>query len=317
MYAEDYIRQERKGVVNMSGLYIGTMGIISNMVKMDVHSNNVANASTNGYKTDQEAFRVFEETYMRAKKQESNDRIGQYHTEMFVDDIRTNFEPGSMLSSSAPLDFAIQDQNSANQTSFFVVGKGNDTFLTRNGHFVLDANRHVSTANGGQVLDINGNPITIPEGVNFFVNEKGSFVRNDTNEELAQMKIQTINKNDLGLLKKEYGGYFSVRTAQDIEKNFGPIQGIINEFDKDVTLQKVFGTIERLENIRDTGTVNILQPFENSGGLVKSGSLETSNVDLSKEMIGIINAQKGVQFGQKVFNTIDKVLEKAANEIAR
>lgn len=300
----------------MTGLYIGAMGMISNMIKLDVHSNNIANASTNGFKFDQETFRVLEETHLRSKKEGSSERIGTYHDEVFVDNIRTNFSVGSMTSSASPLDFALVDESPA-KTSFFAIGKEGNTYLTKNGSFMLDQNRHVSTANGGQVLDTQGNPIKIPEGTSFAVNPNGSIVRGDTNEVIAKMQLYTVEQQDLGLLKKEYGGYYSIQTAAEIEKNFGPMQGIINEFNGDATLRKVFGTVERLVSIRDTGEVSILQSFDASGGRVVSNALETSNVDMSKEMVGIINAQKGVQAAQKVFTTMDNILEKAANELAK
>lgn len=301
----------------MTGLYTGTMGIISNMTKLNVHSNNVANSSTNGYKFEQESFRVFEETYMRSKKNDSNERIGKFNHEVYVDNIRTNFMPGTHFSTDSSLDFSLNDKNHKEYTSFFIVGKGEETYLTRNGRFILDANRQISTANGGQLLDTAGNAIVVPEGVNVSVRSDGSIIRTDTNQEIAQMQLRTVKSEDLGMLKKEHGGYYSVWTVADIEKNFGPIQTIINEFDQNTTLQKVFGTKSRLEQIRDGREVAITNEFSTFDSEVRPYSLETSNVDMSKEMVGIMSAQKGVQFGQKVFNSMDKVLEKEANDIAK
>lgn len=298
----------------MSDLYTGAMGIISHMTKLDVHSNNIANASTNGYKTEQNTFRVFEETYMRAKKQDSNDRIGAYYNQVYVDNIQTNFDTGSMIQSKSNLDFALSDDATSNAASFFVVGKEGNTYLTRNGHFMLDANRTLSTANGGQVLGENGQPITIPENVTFAVSSEGVIVNAETNEAIARMQLRSVANEDLGLLKKEYGGYYSVWTPAYIEKHFGPIGQVINEFDENVTLRDVFKTRERLENIRDTGQVNIVQAFS---GKLQNNAIEASNVNMTIEMMGIIDAQKGVQSAQKVFNTMDKVLEKAANEVGR
>lgn len=298
----------------MSDLYIGAMGMISNMTKLDVHSNNIANASTSGYKAEQNTFRVFEETYMRAKKADSNERIGAYYHEVYVDNIQTDFQTGSMMQSNSNLDFALADTTDSNQTSFFVVGKEGNTYLTRNGHFMLDANRTLSTANGGQILSEAGQPIVIPEGVDFAVSSEGTIVNRATNEAIAQMQLHSVASEDLGLLKKEYGGYYSVWTPEYIEKNFGSIPQILREFDENVTLQDVFKTRERLQNIQNTGQVNILQGFS---GKLQNNAIEASNVNMSKEMIGIINAQKGVQSSQKVFNTLDKILEKSANELGR
>lgn len=298
----------------MSGLYTATMGIISNMSKMNVHSNNVANLSTDGYKTDQTSFKVYEETFMKSKKSDSNDRIGSYNHQVYVDNIETNFMPGTMQASESPLDFAILDANSKEQTSFFVVQHGDNEYLTRNGHFMLDANRNISTANGGKVLDENDQPINIPVGVKFVVNGEGSVVNSGTENEIAKIQMKTVATDDLGLLSKEFGGYYRVRTTEEIVKNFGSIQSIIDEYDSDVTLQKVFGSRERLESIRDTGLVDVAKNFN---GELKWNTIERSNADMSVEMLGVMEAQKGVQFGQKVFSALDKILEKEANGIGR
>jgi flagellar basal body rod protein FlgG len=298
----------------MSGLYTATMGMISNMKKLDIHSNNIANLNTNGYKYDQETFKVFEETFMLSNKGSSKKNIGSYNHQMHIDNVQTNFSPGTMQVSSSPLDFALDDSSLTDGTSFFVIKHGEGEYLSRNGNFMLDAERNLSTANGGMVLGENGLPISIPKGVKFSVNNEGTIVRMDTDEELGKIQLTTVHANDLGLLSKEHGGYYRVRSAEEIQNNFGSIQGIIDEFDNDITLQRVFGTKARLEAIRDNGVVEIATPFE---GDLKWNALEKSNASMSKEMLGIMEAQKGVQFSQKVFSVMDKVFEKEANEIGR
>ena len=299
---------------NMSELYTSAMGMISNMTKLNVHSNNIANASTTGYKYAQSTFRVFDETYMRSNKGITNDRIGTYSNEVYVDDIRTNFSGGNVIQSKSNLDFALTDTAESDATSFFVVQKEGNNYLTRNGHFMLDANRTLSTANGGQVLSETGEPIVIPEGVQFGISSSGVITNQETHEEIAKMQLRSVASDDLGMLKKEYGGYYSVWTPAYIEKNFGSINQLIQDFDHNVTLQGIFKTKENLEQIRNTGQINITQAFS---GKLQNSVLEASNVNMSKEMIAIIETQKGVQSSQRAFTTMDKVLEKAANEVGK
>lgn len=298
----------------MTDLYTGAMGIISNMLNLDVRSNNIANATTNGFKFDQATFKVFEENHLRSKKEDSNNRIGEYNDEVFIDNISTNFTPGNFQSTSSPLDFALVDKNPKMETSFFSIKKGDNDYLTRNGRFMLDVNRHVSTANGGQVVDENGKPIKIPQNIEFSVKNDGTIINNRTNEKIAKMKVVSVASDDLGLLSKEYGGYYRVRTFDELVKNFGNIQSVIDEYDNDITLRKVFGSKERLENIKNSGQVNILSE---SAGTVQPNAIEMSNVEMQNEMIKLIEAQKNVQASQKVFSTMDKVLEKAANNLGR
>ena len=59
-----------------------------------------------------------------------------------------------------------------------------------------------------------------------------------------------------------------------------------------------------------TSTVN----FVNNGcGLIKSGSLEMSNVDLATELTNMIIAQRGFQANSRVITTSDSMLEELVN----
>lgn len=50
---------------------------------------------------------------------------------------------------------------------------------------------------------------------------------------------------------------------------------------------------------------------------IKQGFLEQSNVDLSNEMVNMMSAMRSYEANQKVIQTEDSTLEKAANEIAK
>ena len=51
----------------MNGLYIGSMGMMNYMRRINVHSNNVANAQTTGFKAENMTSKVFDvqDTYRR------------------------------------------------------------------------------------------------------------------------------------------------------------------------------------------------------------------------------------------------------------
>ena len=52
-----------------------------------------------------------------------------------------------------------------------------------------------------------------------------------------------------------------------------------------------------------------------SAAAVKQGYLEMSNINVVKEMVEMITISRAYQAGQKVINTIDETLEKAANKV--
>lgn len=298
----------------MSGLYTGASGMIANMLKLNTHSNNLANVSTNGFKKDQETFRVFDETMKKSFTKDGESNLGGYYDEVYADTIQTYFEEGAAKSTNNELDFMLTDKNNTDKVSFFTVQLGDEQLLTRNGGFTLDANRTLATVNGGKVLDINNNPVVIPKDAKTSINAEGLLFDEKTGKEIAKLKLQSVNQEDLQLLEKREGGYFDVMSYEKIENHFGNLNQAIAEFDRSPTIQSTFGTKERLQNIAETGQVDILDGFS---GSVQGNTIELSNVEMPTELVGLMNAQKGINSNQKVTSTMDKIFEKEANQIAK
>lgn len=298
----------------MAGLYTGASGLIANMLKLNTHSNNIANASTNGFKKDQETFKVFDETFKKAFTSEGTKKLGEYNDQVHVDNIQTYFEEGTAKITGNPYDFMISDGNDSEFVSFFTVSHGGNEYLTRNGGFDLDATRTLSTPNGGRVLDINNEPIVIPEGVELVIDKDGVMYDQKTNKEIARMKIQSVSDSDLQLLEKKQGNYFEVMDVNKIIDNFGNLNKVLNDFDNNPTLRSVFGSKERIQDIINTGNVNILN--EGKGSL-RMNMIETSNVDMATELVGLMTSQKNINSNQKVNTIMDKIFEREANDIGK
>lgn len=298
----------------MSGLYTGSMGMISNMNKLTLVSNNIANSETNGYKADIATFKSFEETFKDIDRNGKHERIGGYKDQVYMDDTYTNFKEGSFQITNQQYDLALHDSAEKNSVSFFVVSKNNEVYLTRNGNFQLDAQRRLSTPNGALVLDDKNNPITIPQGVSFSIKEDGVIVNAGNGKEMGKMNIKSVNKEDLPFVEKTSGGLFKVMTFQDIQENFKDVNSLLKEFDHNETLKKMFGSKEKITNIFNNRKVDILKDFN---GQVNQFTLESSNIDMSTEMIALMDAQKGVNASQKVMTTMDGIMEKEANDISK
>lgn len=297
----------------MSGLYTAASGLMSNIRKIETHGNNIANAATAGYKKEQETFKVFDETYKRAFTETGSEQIGRYHDQVYVDEINVHFEEGTAQATSRQYDFMLSDAGK-DSVSFFVVKQGENEYLTRNGGFTLDADRRLVTENGALVMDQNNQAITLPEGVPFSVNSEGVVINNETNEEIATMRLQSVADQDLQLLQKKQGGFYEVMSFNQIERTFGSMEQVRAQFATNPTIQSVFGSLERIDAIRQEGEVNILTPFE---GTLHASMLESSNVTLADEITGLLIAQKGVSSSQKVSTVMDKIFEKEANGIGK
>lgn len=129
-------------------IYIALSRQMALQRQMEVVANNLANMNTTGFKAQESIFNAFVET------PRFRERLA------FVQDISTftNFEPGGIEVTGAPLDLAIKGKG------FFVIDTPDGPRYTRDGAFTLDANRQVVTSAGDPVLDENDQPITIPEG---------------------------------------------------------------------------------------------------------------------------------------------------------
>ncbi|MEM9579891.1 MAG: flagellar hook-basal body complex protein [Pseudomonadota bacterium] len=117
------------------------------MREMTVIANNIANASTTGFR--QEGM-VFSEFVRRMPD-------GQPSLSMAAGRVRnTSFLPGTMTQTNGPFDVAIDGEG------FFLVQTPDGERLTRAGHFMPNAQGDLVTPDGHAVLDAGGAPLFVP-----------------------------------------------------------------------------------------------------------------------------------------------------------
>lgn len=63
----------------------------------------------------------------------------------------------------------------------------------------------------------------------------------------------------------------------------------------------------------NSGKINVTQPGANGGGALATGSLEMSNVDLSREFSDMITTQRGFQANSRMITVSDTMLEELVN----
>jgi flagellar basal-body rod protein FlgF len=118
---------------------------------MDVIANNIANASTNGYRGEH---MLFQEYLARTGS------IGQREKTSFVQDIGTvrDTRDGPLVQTNNELDVALHGQG------YMVIGDPGQEFFARTGSFHLDTNRQVVTSDGYPLMQVNGKPLVMPLG---------------------------------------------------------------------------------------------------------------------------------------------------------
>jgi flagellar basal-body rod protein FlgF len=140
------------------GIYTTSLGMSALQRGLDVTTNNLANASTTGFKRDGLIFQdtLQREMYANGGLGQSVGKLGAGAQAVEEFTIR---EVGAITSTSNPFDMAIKTPN-----GMFAVKVGNEVRYTRDGSFGLDSERRLVNKSGYPVLDNNGDEITIPAG---------------------------------------------------------------------------------------------------------------------------------------------------------
>ncbi|WP_255864079.1 flagellar basal-body rod protein FlgG [Bacillus cereus group sp. BfR-BA-01309] len=175
----------------MNGLYIGSMGMMNYMQRINVHSNNVANAQTTGFKAENMTSKVFDvqDTYRRGDGAVTN--IGSVDYAVVPAATHVNLVQGNIQMTNSDTDFLLDD-GTAGTASFFVTSKNNETFLTRDGSFTLNSDRYLQTTSGAFVMGENNERIRIPEGAKVAVQADGMLYDAVTQNNIARLQTKTV-----------------------------------------------------------------------------------------------------------------------------
>ena len=295
----------------MGNIYTAAMGMITYQNKLNVVGDNIANSRTTGYKADHETMSVFEEGLRVMIQDGKSTPTGNFQHQVHVDNVQTNFNPGAINLTNQLLDVTLVDSIDTDnkRVSFFEIDINGETYLTRDGSFEVDSAGYLTTTNGGFVLDANGQRIQIPLDTTISFAKDGRVLNSETGEEIATLQVRSVPTENTGYLEKVYGNYYRVVDMDDLTANYGSIENILNNFDTNTTIRKVFKNREVLEQALTTGQINI---FAEGNVSVMQGALEASNVDLAYEMTEMLVAQKGFSANAKAVQVIDKINEKDA-----
>jgi flagellar basal-body rod protein FlgG len=132
-----------------SGMYAALSGNLSAMRRLEVLSNNLANANTTGFKADQLDF----ESVLSGVKNST-----QTEPVFSADRFYTDYSAGPLQKSDNTLDVAIAGEG------FFAVNTPQGPAYTRQGNFHRGADGKLLTADGYEVQGKNGGALTVNGG---------------------------------------------------------------------------------------------------------------------------------------------------------
>ncbi|KXY36726.1 flagellar biosynthesis protein FlgG [Bacillus cereus] len=162
------------------------------MQRINVHSNNVANAQTTGFKAENMTSKVFDvqDTYRRGDGAVTN--IGSVDYAVVPAATHVNLVQGNIQMTNSATDFFLDD-GAAGTTSFFVTSKNDETFLTRDGSFTINSDRYLQTSSGAYVMDVNNERVRIPEGAKIAVQADGTLYDQGTQNNIARLQTKTVD----------------------------------------------------------------------------------------------------------------------------
>lgn len=183
---------------------------------MDVIANNIANASTPGFKEDTLLF----DDYLVNDRDNFQRKIAFSHDGKMA----TNFKDGVITETGRPLDVALDGEG------FFKVETPDGIRYTRAGNFTLNGNREIVTENGNRVLDETGAPIKLlEEDVNITISADGTVKVDQEGQRRGDAqsrgKIGTVTFANLQQVEKQGNGLF-VTDQPEIPAQAKVLQGV-------------------------------------------------------------------------------------------
>ena len=254
-------------------LWISKTGMDAQQTQMDVTANNLANVSTNGFKKSRA---VFEDLLYQTIRQ-----------------------PGAQSSQQTQLPSGLQ------------IGTGVKPVATER----LFTQGNLQQTTNPLDIAIQGNgffQVQMPDGTaaytrdgSFQVNAQGQLV---TSSGFAVQPAITIPANVLSISVARDGVVSVTRAGQAAPTQVGALQ--LTSFVNPAGLQSM-GENLYIETAA-SGTPGSNAPGTNGMGLLNQGYVETSNVNVVEELVGMIQTQRAYEINSKAIQTSDQMLQKLA-----
>lgn len=256
-------------------LYSAGSGMTAQQMNIDNIANNLANASTTGFKSRRTQFEdLLYQNFLQPGAAAGSQTIVPSGLQLGLGTRpaanSTVFTQGSLTETDNPLDLAIQGNG------FFQVQQPDGTTAyTRAGNFQLNANGIIVTANGNPVIP----QITIPaQAQSITIASDGTVSYTQPGQTAATIagQIQLANFQNPGGLNSNGNGLFTPTDAsgQPITGNPGGSDGL---------------------------------------GTLQQGYQEASNVSIVEEFVNMIIAQRGYEANTKVVKAADEMYQQVNN----
>lgn len=255
----------------VKGLYAAHTGLLSEQKRLDIVSNNVANAATVGYKKEGVTNQAFAELLaIKTKDAEigADQGIGHMSLGTKLGEVYTNYGQGSLQETGNTFDLAISGDG------FFQIAVtdkyGNETTkYTRDGSFKIDNNGYILDADGNHLIGENGY-VQVPDtNGTIAIDESGAVLCNAVQVDRIELK----DFADYNYLEK-YGNnlYQTVDGAEEKDATGNVLQGYleqsnvqtVEEMVSMITITRAYETNQKVMQTMD----NMLEKVVNNVGSI-------------------------------------------------
>ncbi len=258
----------------MRALWTAATGMSVQQSNLDVISNNIANANTNGYQQSRADFQdlMYQTLRLQGSKNEAGNQVPtgiQIGLGATLAAVQKVFIQGDLSQTGNQLDMAIEGNG------FIEIDlPSGDKAYTRAGSFKTDSQGRICTSDG-YLLDPN---ITVPQNATSVSVASDGTVSAQISGQIAPQQIGNI----LLYTFPNLGGLSAMgkNLYQETEASGNPVSGT---------------------------------PGTNGLGTIQQGYLEMSNVNIMTEMVNLIIGQRAYEANTKVIQSADEMLQMANN----
>lgn len=177
------------------GLYTAATGMMVQRDKMDVLTNNIVNAETAGFKSDEVMTSAFDSVMLKRINDPNisvvGTNAGKYSFGSYAQEMVTDFSDGPLEETGKTTDLALVGQG------FFAVETPEGERYTRAGDFNVDSQGYLVTSDGNYVLGQSGRIFVGSD--DFSVAQDGTV----TGENGASDRLRLVTFGDMGSLRKQ------------------------------------------------------------------------------------------------------------------
>ena len=271
------------------GYYNSVGGMVTQINRLDVIANNIANANTTGFKRDDVVIGDFLRLYEQHKEflpidEQTKDAAKFYNRSLnrvpqIVEEYTDN-KVGGMMVTDNTFDFALSKEN-----MYFMVETPDGIRYTRDGSFVLNEQGRLVTKEGYPVLP--REYLDAPQYIEFI---DGFQVEVDSNGNIYTRDLNNEGISEMALMA-----------------NIGVVS-----FENPKYLKKIGDNLYSYPQER----TDEREALERSGA-VRQGFLEKSNINVVQEMTGLIETNRLVEAYSKVLKThMDELNTEAITKLA-